>query len=203
MKYILDVGRYIRILIKSSNTKNMWANPHVSPSRFYSSFIGNQQRPCPPFFVHLQSLSVIILSFKLQYPRKNSQDRSPCISLKNSLRDLIKDQRTVCLAIIFFIHCTPRIRFTPNLLSAYRVQKSANYSQIKGKNGKYGICPWIYKLCKLGCKCGIYQIFAFDLLLVCTFLRFIFICREEIHGCVNLFFSFSDSHELSCCLFCY
>ena len=144
--------------------------------------------PAPPFFLHLQRLSAIILSFKLQYPRKNPPDRSPCISLKNSLRDLIKDQRTLCLAIICFIHWTPRIRFTPNLLSANRVQKSANYSKIKGKDGKYGICPWIYKLCKLGCKCGIYQIFAFDLLLVCTFLRFIFICREEIHGCVNRIF---------------
>ena len=95
----------------------------MSPSRFYSPFIGNQQHPRAPFFLHLQSLSAIILSFKLQYPRKNSSDRSPCISLKNSLRDLIKDQRTLCLAIIFFIHWTPRIRFTPNLLSAYRVQK--------------------------------------------------------------------------------
>ena len=133
MKYILDVGRYITILIKSSNTKNMWANPHVSPSRFYSPFIGNQQRPLVPFFLHLQSLSAIILSFKLQYPRKNSPDRSPCISLKNSLRTLIKDQRTLCLAIIFFIHWTPRIRFTPNLLSAYRVQKSSNYSKSRAK----------------------------------------------------------------------
>ena len=126
--------------------------------------------------------------FKLEYPRKNSPDRSPCISLKNSLKTLIKDQRTLCLAIIFFIHWTPRIRFTTNLLSAYRVQKKFKLQQIKGKDGKYGICPWIYKLCKLGCKCGIYQIFAFDLLLVCTFLRFIFICREQIHGYVNLIF---------------
>ena len=47
-QYILEVGRYIRILKKKRpNTKYMRTNSSV-PSRFCSLFIGNQQRRTPP-----------------------------------------------------------------------------------------------------------------------------------------------------------
>ena len=66
----------------------MWTNPYCPFSLLFSVY---WQSATPAFFfLHLHSLSAIILSFKFQYPRTNSPDRSSCISLKNRSRDLKK-----------------------------------------------------------------------------------------------------------------
>ena len=71
--------------------------------------------------------------FKHEYPRKNSPDRSPCISLKNSLKTLIKDQRTLCLAIIFFLSTEPQEFDLQQIYSVHigckKVQTTANQGQ--------------------------------------------------------------------------
>ena len=66
----------------------MWTNPYCPFSLLFSVY---WQSATPAFFfLHLHSLSAVILSFKFQYPRTNSPDRSSCISLKNRSRDLKK-----------------------------------------------------------------------------------------------------------------
>ena len=66
----------------------MWTNPYCPFSLLFSVY---WQSATPAFFfLHLHSLSAIILSFKFQYPRTNSPDRSSCISLQNRSRDLKK-----------------------------------------------------------------------------------------------------------------
>ena len=82
----------------------MWTNPYCPFSLLFSVY---WQSATPAFFfLHLHSLSAVILSFKFQYPRTNYPDRSSCISLKNRSRDL-KKRSTQFLFGNHFINSLP------------------------------------------------------------------------------------------------
>ena len=142
-KYILEVGRYIRILKKKRpNTKYRSTCEQILLSLlgFVLCLLAiSNDAPHPPHphhsYSHTVTLSTIILSFKLQYPGTNSPGRSSCWLRRG--RELLEDQSTLCLANIFLILYNlpppPKKKklFSPNLLSANKVQTkiSLRYNQ--------------------------------------------------------------------------
>lgn len=72
-------------------------------------------------------------------------------------------------------------------------KKSILYRKIKGKDGKYLICPRIYNPCKLWCKLGIYHLCLWFPPSLHFFV--LYLSRANICKTVNLCFH-CDSHDL-------